>query len=158
MWWVNSSSCWAQQQLHFTLLSASGPAAPGVICTDSGCMATAPGDMFMRVSISIKAPRSSLIYVCIKAPKMYSISRVPVQQQRDAVQLQKHLPAGTWNDILGTKNYGILKLELKRFLFLWGLLVWQVANRVLYNVFCLSCSGALRIACTFSLNEWQVLE
>lgn len=117
--------------------------ALGVICIDSRCMATVLGDMFMQLSFSIKAPRSSLIYVCIKAPKIYSVSRVPVLQHRDAIQLQKHLPAGTWNDILETKNYGILKLELKRFIFLWGLLVWQVANHVLYNVFCLLRFGML---------------
>lgn len=49
--------------------------APGVICIDSS--ATAPGDMLTQVSFSIEAPRSSLMYVCIKAPKLYSISKVP---------------------------------------------------------------------------------
>lgn len=71
----------------------------------------------MQLSFSIKAARSPLIYVCIKAAKIHSISMLPVLQHRDAAQLQKELPAGTWNDILETKNYAILKLELKRFLF-----------------------------------------
>lgn len=71
------------------------------------CLATTLGDMFMWVSFLRKAPWSSLIYVCIKAPKMYSISRLPVLQHRHAAQLQKHLPAGTWNDILETKLWNI---------------------------------------------------
>lgn len=63
---------------HCNSFSVYSP-APGVICIDGS--ATAPGDMLMQVSFSMEAPRSSLIYVCIKAPKLYSISRVPVLQR-----------------------------------------------------------------------------
>jgi len=31
----------------------AGWAAPGVVCIDSGCVATAPGDMFVCVFLSI---------------------------------------------------------------------------------------------------------
>lgn len=45
------------------------------------------------------------------------------------------------------------KLELKRFLFIWGLLVWQVANHVSYNVFCLLPFGMLRAL--HALSAWM---
>ncbi len=95
---------------------------------------------YVHAGFFLNKSSTVLINLCMHKS---SISRVPVLQHRYAVQLHKHLPAGTWNDILETKNYGILKLELKRFLFLWGLLVWQVANHVLYNVFCLLRFGML---------------
>lgn len=63
---------------HCNSFSVCSP-APRLICIDSS--ATAPGDVLTQVSFSIEAPRSSLVYVCVKAPKLYSISKVPVLQR-----------------------------------------------------------------------------
>lgn len=98
-----------------------------MICIDSGYMVTALWDMLTQASLSIKSAWPSLIYACMKAPKIYSY----FQAAGAEAQLKQHLPSGIWNDILETRNYGILKLEHKRFLCIRGLLVWQGTNHVL---------------------------
>lgn len=142
-WWVNSSSYWALQQLH-------------QVCVRTGWLLLwqeVYSHRFLWVSFLNKS--TTFLINLHMHTFIYMLS---VLQHSDAVQLE-HLPAGTWNDFLKSRHYGNLKVELTRFLFLWGLLVWQVANHILCNVFLFTVFWyAQRIACTFCLNEWQVLE
>lgn len=134
-WWVNSSSYCARRELHLTGHILTQWAAPGEICIDSRRMAPALGDMLLRVSFSIKAPRSSLIYVWMK---VNCVCRVLLRLHRDAAQLQKHLPPGAGKGIL--ENLKRENIKAKRFLvfedYLFG--SWQI-------IFC------IMLFCVFSL-------
>lgn len=139
-----------------TFYLASGPASE-VIGIDRRCMAMVLGDMFMQVSFSIKAPRSSFIYVCIRAPKISYFQGASAGAQRCSTAPEtlacRHLEWHLRNQKL--KNIKTRTKEISISLRIISLAASKscFVQCFLFTVY----RDAQRIAYTFSLDEWQVL-